>query len=393
MIPVLIGVALLLGGLALWLALRSSGAPQANPQLDSQLSELRRDLQTMASAQSQSSGQMAAIGQTVNQRLDSVSKSLADNVTAAANIAAQSQNSMQGELRSTREQIIAIQKQLGEVQQAGRELSGATQTLQSILGGAKTRGSLGEITLEGLLQDALPSAHYAMQFRFATGEIADAVIYLRDGKLLTVDSKFPLESFRRIASEGEEARRAFAAAVKFHADSIARKYILPEEDTLDVALMFVPSESVYYELVMTADSKGEPLDLYCRNKRVFPVSPNTLYAQLCVISMGLRGMQLEENARRLYASLAGVSKQLDTFGEVFERLGNHLKNAQASYTEANRRLDKTQNTFDNLLSANSADSPIENPQRQLPLADSDDAKEEGKNEESKKEENKRAQSA
>ena len=378
MTPVLIGLSLLLAALAFWLALRSSSGQQRNQVLESQLGDLRRDLQTLASSQSQSAGQIAAIGQTVNQRLDTVSKSLADNVTAAANIAAQSQNSMQGELRSTREQIIAIQKQLGEVQQAGRELSSATQTLQSILGGAKSRGSLGEVTLEGLLQDALPAAHYVTQFRFATGEIADAVIYLRDKKLLAVDSKFPLESFRRIASEGEEARRAFATAVKFHADSIARKYILPEEETLDVALMFVPSESVYYELLMTNDSKGEPIDLYCRSKRVFPVSPNTLYAQLCVIGMGLRGMQLEENARRLYASLAGVSKQFDTFGEVFERLGNHLKNAQASYSEADRRLEKTQNTFENLLSSNTTDSPLPNPQGLLPLADPDEEAEQKK---------------
>jgi DNA recombination protein RmuC len=378
MTPVWIGLSLLLAALAFWLALRSSSGQQRNQLLESQLSDLRRDLQTFASAQQQSTGQIAAIGQNVNQRLDSVSQSLADNVKAAANIAAQSQTSMQGELRSTREQIIAFQKQLGEVQQAGRELSSATQTLQSILGGAKTRGSLGEVTLEGLLEDALPAAHYYTQFRFATGEIADAVILLRDRKLLAVDSKFPLEAFRRIAADGEEARRAFATAVKFHADSIAKKYILPEEDTLDVALMFVPSESVYYELLMTSDSKGEALDFYCRNRRVFPVSPNTLYAQLCVINMGLRGMQLEENARRLYASLAGVDKQFDTFGEVFERLGNHLKNAQASYAEADKRLEKTKNTFDNLLSANSADSPVENPQRQLPLAEPEEDREENK---------------
>jgi DNA recombination protein RmuC len=369
MAQVLIAASLLLAAAAFYMVWQSFRGQQRNQQLESQLSDLRRDLQALASGQSQSSGQVAAIGQTVNQRLDAVSKSLADNVTAAANIAAQSQSSMQGELRSTREQIIAIQKQLGEVQQAGRELSGATQTLQNILGGAKTRGSLGEITLEGLLEDALPRAHYCTQFRFGTGEIADAVILLRDRKLLAVDSKFPLESFRRISSEGEEARRGFASAVKFHADSIARKYILPEEDTLDVALMFVPSEAVYYELLMTNDSKGEPVDLYCRNKRVFPVSPNTLYAQLAVIQMGLRGMQLEENARRLYASLAGVQKQFDTFGEVFERLGNHLKNAQTSYGEADKRLEKTQNTLENLLSANSTDSPLENPQRQLALSD------------------------
>jgi DNA recombination protein RmuC len=373
---VLIGILVVVGGLVLWLVLQASKAGQRNQmleaQLQTQLGELRRELQAAASVQAQSAGQMAAIGQTVNQRLDSVTRSLGDNVTAAANIAAQSQNSMQGELKNTREQILAMQRQLGEVQQASRELSGATQTLQSILGGAKTRGSLGEITLEGLLEDALPPSAYKMQYRFSTGEVADCVLRLRDKKLLAVDSKFPLEAFRRIATEGEDAQKGFATAVKFHADSIARKYILPEEDTLELALMFVPSESVYYELLMTSDAKGQPLDGYCRDQRIFPVSPNTLYAQLSVIAMGLRGMQIEENARKLYASLAGVQKQLDTFGEVFTRLGGHIRNAQQSYAEADKRLEKTQTTFENLLSANSTDSPLENPQATLALTDPDD---------------------
>jgi DNA recombination protein RmuC len=369
---VLIGLLVVVAGLVFWLVLQSSKGQQKNQMLESQMSELRRDLQGFVSAQAQSSGQIAAIGQTVGQRLDAVTKSLGDNVMAAANIAAQSQNSMQGELKNTREQLLAMQRQLGEVQQASRELSGATQTLQSILGGAKTRGSLGEITLEGLLEDALPSAHYKIQYRFSTGEVADAVILLRDKKLLAVDSKFPLDAFRRIAAEGDDARKVFASAVKGHADSIARKYILPEENTLDLALMFVPSESVYYELLMTSDSKGQALDVYCRDLRIFPVSPNTLYAQLCVISMGLRGMQIEENARRLYGSLSGVQKQLDTFSDVFSRLGSHIKNAQQSFGEADKRLEKTQHTFESLLSSSSPDSPLENPQATLALTDSVD---------------------
>ena len=371
--PVLIGLLLLIAALVFWLVFQSSKGQQRNQLLETQMADLRRDLQSVVAVQAQSAGQVAAIGQTVNQRLEAVSKSLSDGVTAAANIAAHSQTSMQGELKSTRDQILAMQRQLGEVQQASRELSGATQTLQSILGGAKTRGSLGEITLEGLLEDALPSAAYEMQRRFSTGEVADAVIKLRDNKLLAVDSKFPLEAYRRIATEGEDARKTFASAVKGHADSIARKYILPEEHTLDLALMFVPSESVYYELIMTTDGKGEPLDAYCRERRIFPVSPNTLYAQLCVIAIGLRGMQIEENARRLYASLSGVQKQLDTFSENFSRLGNHIKNAQQSFSEADKRLEKTQNTLENLLSANSTDSPLENPQGMLALTDSGDA--------------------
>jgi DNA recombination protein RmuC len=246
-------------------------------------------------------------------------------------------------------------------------MSETAHTLEGILGGAKSRGSFGEVTLERLLEDSLPSSQYATQFRFSSGEAADAVIMLRDKKLMAIDSKFPLDAFRRIAAEGEEARRTFATAVKIHADSIAKKYIVPQEGTLDVALMFVPSESVYYELLQTPDSKGQPLDAYCRDKKVIAVSPNTLYAHLCVIAMGMRGMQIEENAKRLYANLAGMEKQMSMFTEVFERLGTHLKNAQQSYGEGEKRLERAQNTLEGLVAAGVADAALENAQGTLPL--------------------------
>jgi len=290
----------------------------------------------------------------VAQRLESVTQALHKGVTDSAQISAAAQAAMSGELKNSREMIGQIQKQLGEVQEAGREMSQATQTLQHILGGAKSRGSLGEVTLERLLEDSLPSAQYAMQYRFASGEIADAVIFLRDKKLMAIDSKFPLDAFRRLSAEGDEARRAFATAVKGHADSIGKKYIVPDEGTLDVALMFVPSEAVYYEMLLTEDSKGLQLDAYCRERKVIAVSPNTLYAHLCVISMGLRGLQIEENAKRLFAGLSGMQKQMDTFTEVFEKLGTHLKNAQQSYSDADKRFEKVHNTLGGMLGTETA---------------------------------------
>jgi DNA recombination protein RmuC len=166
---------------------------------------------------------------------------------------------------------------------------------------------------------------------------------------MAIDSKFPLDAFRRIESDGDEARRAFATAVKGHADSIAKKYIIPNEGTLDVALMFVPSENVYCEMLNTLDNKGQAIDAYCRDKKIIAVSPNTLYANLCVIAMGMRGMQIEENARRILASLDGMKKQMETFADVFEKLGNHLKNAQQSYAEADKRFEKTQDTLGGML--------------------------------------------
>jgi DNA recombination protein RmuC len=185
---------------------------------------------------------------------------------------------------------------------------------------------------------------------------------------MAIDSKFQLDAFRRIASEGEDARRSFAIAVKGHADAIARKYIVPDEGTLDVALMFVPSENVYYEVLMTPDNKGQPLDGYCRDQRVVAVSPNTLYAHLCVIAMGLRGMQVEENAKRLLASLSGMEKQMEKFAEKFGTLGTHLKNAQQSYSESDKLFEKAHNTLEGVLNAGTSDPALENLQGTLPLS-------------------------
>ena len=369
--PFLIGGLILAGALVLFLVLQSMQSRQKSGALESQMSELRRDLQTIATSQAQSSGQLETIARNVAQRLDNVTPALQDAVKNSAQITGQmtsdAQTKMADELKNTRDQISQIQRQLGEVQQAGKQMSQTAQTLKGILGGAKSRGSLGEVTLERLLEDSLPPAQYAMQYRFSSGEAADAVIKLRDQKLMAIDSKFPLDAFRRISTDGEEARRAFATAVKGHADSITKKYIVPDEGTLDMALMFVPSESVYAELLQTADTKGQPLDAYCRDKKVIAVSPNTLYAHLCVIALGMRGMQIEENAKRLFASLSGMEKQIKTFRVVFEKLGTHLKNAHLSYAESEKRLDKAQTTLNGLLGAGAAEAIPESYTASLPF--------------------------
>jgi DNA recombination protein RmuC len=362
----LIGIAILLTALVIWLVLQNARSEKKGGALENQLGELRRDLQTIATSQAQSTGQIQTIGQTVAQRLESVTSALRDGVTNSAQIASQGQTALAMELKNTREQIGLIQKQIGEVQEQSRGLSQATQSLEAVLGGAKTRGLLGEVTLQRMLEDSLPPSQFTMQYRFSSGEAADAVIFLRDAKLMAIDSKFPLEAFRRIAAEGDEARRTFANSVKGHADSIAKKYIVPSEGTLDVALMFVPSENVYCEMLNTLDGRGQQIDEYCRSKKVIAVSPNTLYAHLCVIAMGLQGMQIEENAKRLLGNLHGVQKNLETFAEVFEKLGTHLKNAQQSYSEADRRFEKAQNTLGNVLSGGSPAPGLEG--EQIPLA-------------------------
>ena len=367
----LIGGVILVAILVFWLALQSLQSRQKSGAIESQMNELRRDLQTIATSQAQSTGQLETIAKGVAQRLDSVTPALQDAIKNSAQITGQmtsdAQTKMADELKNTREQISQIQRQLGEVQQAGKQMSLTAQTLEGILGGAKSRGSLGEVTLERLLEDSLPRAQYEMQYRFSSGEVADAIIKLRDKKLMAIDSKFPLDAYRRITTEGEEARRAFAVAVKGHADAISKKYIVPDESTLDVALMFVPSESVYYELLQTSDNKGQPLDGYCRDKKVIAVSPNTLYAHLCVIAMGLRGMQMEENAKRLLESLSGMEKQMEKFADKFATLGTHLKNAQQSYSESDKLFERAQNTLETVLGAGVPELPFEDPPATLVL--------------------------
>jgi DNA recombination protein RmuC len=367
----LIAAVFLVAVLVIWLALQTLQAREKGSVIESQMNELRRDLQTIATSQASSTGQLETIAKGVAQRLDSVTPALQDAIKNSAQITGQmtsdAQTKMADELKNTRDQISQIQRQLGEVQQAGKQMSQTAQTLEGILGGAKSRGSLGEVTLERLLEDSLPSAQYAMQYRFSSGEAADAVIKLRDKKLMAIDSKFPLDAYRRISTEGDEARRAFITAVKGHADAITKKYIVPDEGTLDVALMFVPSESVYYELLQTSDNKGQSLDAYCRDKKVIAVSPNTLYAHLCVIAMGLRGMQMEENAKRLLESLSGMEKQMEKFADKFGTLGNHLKNAQQSYSESDKLFERAQNSLETMLGAGAPELPFENPQGTLPL--------------------------
>jgi DNA recombination protein RmuC len=367
----LIGGVILVAVLVIWLAMQALQSREKSGAIETQMNELRRDLQTIANSQASSTGQLDAIAKNVAQRLDSVAPALQDAIKNSAQITGQmtsdAQTKMADELKNTRDQISQIQRQLGEVQQAGKQMSQTAQTLEGILGGAKSRGSLGEVTLERLLEDSLPSAQYAMQYRFSSGEVADAVVKLRDKKLMAIDSKFPLDAYRRISTEGDEARRAFTTAVKGHADAITKKYIVPDEGTLDIALMFVPSESVYYELLQTSDNKGQSLDAYCRDKKVIAVSPNTLYAHLCVIAMGLRGMQMEENAKRLLESLSGMEKQMEKFADKFATLGTHLKNAQQSYSESDKLFERTQNTLETMLGAGIPELPFENPQGTLPL--------------------------
>jgi DNA recombination protein RmuC len=333
-------VAVLVVGWFAWLAGRRS---------ESQLSSVRQEVQAVLAAQNQAiASQINGLMLSVTQQLGQVRQELQAGVANTGQLASDAQRDVALKLQSSTEALLQMSQKIGEVQQTSQDLSRATQTLQSVLGGAKTRGTLGEVTLERLLGDALPQSAYSTQHRFAsTGAIVDAIV--RSGeRLLSIDSKFPLEAYRRLIESGDAARRDFCLAVRKHADSIAEKYILPDENTFDYALMFVPSEGVYYELLMSQDAKYGRLDEYCRGKRVFPVSPNTFYACLSAVAISLQGQKIEENARQLLAGMAGLKKQFELFLGAYEKIGGHLRHAQQCYEEADSRLSRARNSLEQL---------------------------------------------
>jgi len=174
----------------------------------------------------------------------------------------------------------------------------------------------------------------------------DAIIRLGDG-LVPVDSKFPLDNFvRHIQAETDEEKRAalrsFARAVRGHIDAIARKYIHPDEGTFDFALMYIPAENVYYECVVKSDymPEQESLSSYALEKRVIPVSPNSFYGYLKAIVLALRGLHVEENARRIVDHLQQLGRDFDRFRQEFEVLGGHISHTKTKYEQLDRHVDR-----------------------------------------------------
>ncbi len=240
--------------------------------------------------------------------------------------------------------IGGLSKATEQMLEVGRTIN----SLEDLLKPPKLRGGMGETLLEELLAQILPPEFYIFQYGFKSGEKVDAVVHLGDG-FVPVDAKFPLESFRRMASIEDEKmrkteRKLFIRQIKIHVDSIAQKYILPDEGTYDFALMYIPAENVYYEAIIK-DEDGEGLFPYAMQKRVIPVSPNSFYAYLQVIVRGLRGLKIEERAKEIMTQLSRLQDDEERFKKEFETLGTHITNARNKYDDAYRKL----NSFEDKL--------------------------------------------
>lgn len=280
----------------------------------------------------------------LQRQVETLEKQVRDSMESA-------RRSMDERLNATTGVINQISGQLGQLQEAAQkihEVGKDAASLKDILQAPKLRGIMGEFYLEELLKQVLPPDSYALQHRFKDGTVVDAAIILKDG-LVPVDSKFPLEPFRAMLNatsdkDRESARREFKRDVKGHIDAIRKKYIKPTDGTFDFALMYIPSEGVYYEAFVHEETENyeESLFAYARDQRVIPVSPYNFYAFLQTILLGLKGLRIEETAREVLAVLSTLRKELEEFSEAFRLVGQHLDNARKKFGEAENKVARIQ---------------------------------------------------
>ncbi|MCB1059738.1 MAG: DNA recombination protein RmuC [Calditrichaeota bacterium] len=235
-----------------------------------------------------------------------------------------------------------------KIQQFSQELD----ELQNILKAPKLRGELGEIEMERMLRDCLHPEQFAVQHALPGGRV-DAVIFNPQGKL-PIDSKFPLEAYNRMKSaeseaEADSARKEFVRHVKKHVEDIATKYISPPE-TLLFAVMYVPAEGVYYELLTNPE-----LMEYARRRGVFPTSPTSFWALLQVTLIGFKGMKISEDARRISGLLSALGDDLTKFRSSFEKAKNQVRLAGNNMDDAARELDKVERKVEGIQHENKAD--------------------------------------
>jgi DNA recombination protein RmuC len=365
-ILILIGSVLFLGvvGLILFLYTRSRDASMF------QIQELGRQIME-AQKQNQS---VEFLQRDIIGLRDQLSKSMLDS----AKMMSDSQKTVGERLDKAAEVVGNVQRTLGALDSATKQVFMVGKDiaqLQEILRAPKLRGSFGELFLGDLLGQILPPKSFSLQYTFKSGETVDAVVRL--GRLVPVDAKFPLENFKRLIQvqdpqEKTQFRKKFVDDVKRHINAISSKYLLPDEGTFDFALMYIPAENVYYETIIKDDNLTDEGSImtYAFSKRVVPVSPNSFYAYLHTISLGLRGLEVEENARLIIDQLARLRGDFVRFKDDFSLLGKHLNNTRTKYEDAEKRMGRFE---DKLLTTGGAGeepsllAPTADPVQPLPL--------------------------
>lgn len=261
------------------------------------------------------------------------------------------QTSMQRQLTESLKLVNDVSNRLTKLDETNRrvvDVADELKTLQNVLQNPKQRGVFGEYYLESVLGNILPTKNFQMQYKFRDGVIADAVVILDKGQVLPVDSKFSLENYNRMVAaagkaEREELLKKVRNDLKGRIDETA-KYIRPAEKTMDFAFMFIPSESLYYDLLIgdvgTGSSARDLIEYAFREKKVIIVSPTSFMAYLQTVLQGLRSLQIEEQAKDIQVQVGKLGRHISSFDSFMEKLGKSLSTTVNHYNAAHKELAK-----------------------------------------------------
>lgn len=279
------------------------------------------------------------------------------------------QSAMQKQLTESMKLVGDVSQRLTKLDETNRrvvDVADELKTLQNVLQNPKQRGVFGEYYLESVLSNILPTKNYKMQYGFKDGVIADAVVILDKGQLLPVDSKFSLENYNRMVSaQNKPDREAWLKRVR--ADLKGRidetsKYIRPAEGTMDFAFMFIPSESLYYDLLIgdvgTGSSARDLIEYAFRERRVVIVSPTSFMAYLQTVLQGLRSLQIEEQAKDIQLQVGKLGRHIGNFNDYMNKLGKSLGTTVGHYNNAHKELAKVDGDVLKIAGSSSAVEPL-----------------------------------
>jgi DNA recombination protein RmuC len=261
------------------------------------------------------------------------------------------QTSMQKQLSESAKLVSDVTQRLAKLDETNRrviDVADELKTLQNVLQNPKQRGVFGEYYLESVLDNILPPKQFQMQYKFADGNIVDAVVFLEKGQVLPIDSKFSLENYNRMVGENDKVKKAQLLALvrndlKGRIDETS-KYILPAENTMDFAFMFIPSESLYYDLLIgdvgTGSSARDLIEYAFRDKKVIIVSPTSFMAYLQTVLQGLRSLQIEEQAKEIQTRVGQLGRHISAYDSFMQKLGSSLGTTVNHYNNAHKELKK-----------------------------------------------------
>ena len=261
------------------------------------------------------------------------------------------QSSVQRQLSESSKLVADVTQRLAKLDETNRrviDVADELKTLQNVLQNPKQRGVFGEYYLQSVLENVMPPGQFEMQYKFRDGETVDAAIFLERGQVLPIDSKFSLENYNRMIEATDKLERERLMA-KVKADLKGRidetsKYIRPAEKTMDFAFMFIPSESLYYDLLISnvgvGGSSRDLIEYAFRDKHVIIVSPTSFMAYLQTVLQGLRSLQIEEQAKDIQVRVGKLGTHISQFDLYMQKLGNALGTTVNHYNTAHKELAK-----------------------------------------------------